>query len=466
MGDGSKARKNIDSGLDRFQPYSQYKDSGVEWLGEIPSHWSVDRIKQTTSGCQNGVWGDEPNGLHDVVCIRVADFDRTTFRVRIDKPTFRSIDSRIVATRMLSPGELLIEKSGGGERQLVGAVVRFGHDIPAICSNFIARMQISPGYDSRFLCYLHASAYAVRLNLRSIKQSTGIQNLDSEAYLNERASTPPLCEQFAIADFLDRETTKIDALVAKKERLIKLLREKRSALITHAVTKGLDPDAPMKDSGVEWLGEIPAHWEMKRLKHGTTKIGSGKTPTGGAERYVADGAMLLRSQNVHFGGLVLPDVAYIDAATHGEMSSSRVLEDDVLLNITGASLGRCCVARLKGLEANVNQHVCIIRPDQRQLDPAFLANSMESDSLQDQIFNNEDGISRDAVSFFQVGALVLAMPTITEQRTISAYLENETAKIDSLIAKVREAVDRLKELRTALISATVTGKIDVREETV
>ena len=220
MGDGSKARKDIDSGLDRFRPYSQYKDSGVEWLGEIPSHWSVDRIKQTTSGCQNGVWGDEPNGLHDVVCIRVADFDRTTFRVRIDKPTFRSIDSRIVATRMLSPGELLIEKSGGGERQLVGAVVRFGHDIPAICSNFIARMQISPGYDSRFLCYLHASAYAVRLNLRSIKQSTGIQNLDSEAYLNERASTPPLCEQFAIADFLDRETTKIDALVAKKERLI------------------------------------------------------------------------------------------------------------------------------------------------------------------------------------------------------------------------------------------------------
>ena len=148
-----------------------------------------------------------------------------------------------------------------------------------------------------------------------------------------------------------------------------MLKEKRTALVSRAVTKGLDPDVPMKDSGVEWLGEIPAHWYVKRLKHLAGKIGSGKTPRGGAEGYINDGIMLIRSQNVHFGGLHLTDVVYIDTATDSGMAGSRVREGDVLLNITGASLGRCCVARLEGSDANVNQHVCIIRSDQRGITP-------------------------------------------------------------------------------------------------
>ena len=300
--------------------------------------------------------------------------------------------------------------------------------------------------------------------MRSIKQSIGIQNLDKASYLNEVVGIPPLPEQKTIAGFLDRETAKIDSLVAKKERLIELLQEKRTALISRAVTKGLNPKVPMKDSGVEWLGEMPAHWEMKRLKHLTGKIGSGKTPKGGAEGYVENGIMLIRSQNVHFGGLRLTDVAYIDAATDNDMSASRVRDGDVLLNITGASLGRCCVARLKGSDANVNQHVCIIRPDPQRDDPSFLTYSLESQCLQDQIFNNENGVSRDALNFEQLGGLILAMPAIVEQVDIISYLQQETSKIHALVKKIREAIDRLKEFRAALISAAVTGRIDVREE--
>ena len=220
----------------------------------------------------------------------------------------------------------------------------------------------------------------------------------------------------------------------------------------------------MKDSGVEWLGDIPAHWEVKRLKHLVGKVGSGKTPKGGAERYVDDGVMLLRSQNVHFGGLRLTDVAYIDTDTDSEMAGSRVLEGDVLLNITGASLGRSCVARLRGNDANVNQHVCILRANQQQDEPEFLAYSVESRSLQDQIFNNENGVSRDALNFEQIGDLVFARPAKNEQQAIAAFLDGETAKLDSLVAKIREAIERLIELRSALISAAVTGRIDVREE--
>ena len=449
---------------EKYKPYPSYKPSGVKWLGEIPAHWEVKRLKDTVMSYQNGVWGEDPDGSNDIVCVRVADFDRVSLRVKSDRPTLRSVHPRVVQERGLYPGDLLLEVSGGGDRQPVGTVVIYDHQLPAVCSNFISQLRPTEDFDSFFLTYVHSALYSARINVRSIKQSIGIQNLDKANYLNEAMGFPPLPEQQAIAAFLDRETSRIDALVSKKERLIELLREKRSALVTRAVTKGLDPDATLKNSGVEWLGEIPAHWEVKRLKYLVGKVGSGKTPKGGAERYVDDGVMLLRSQNVHFGQLYLADVAYIDTDTDNEMAGSRVQEGDVLLNITGASLGRSCVARLGGIDANVNQHVCILRADQQLDSPEFLAYSVESRSLQGQIFNNENGVSRDALNFEQIGDLVFARPAINEQGTIAAFLDRETAKLDSLVAKVREAIERLRELRTALISAAVTGRIDVSEE--
>ncbi len=215
-----------------------------------------------------------------------------------------------------------------------------------------------------------------------------------------------------------------------------------------------------KDSGFEWLGDIPAHWEVKRIKDATTKIGSGKTPSGGAEVYVSDGVMLLRSQNVHFGALRLDDVAFIDAATDREMAGSRVKEGDVLLNITGASLGRCCVARLDGRTANVNQHVCVIRPRSGAFDPTFLAATLASCAGQAQIFTTENGISRDALNFEQIGRLRLTYPSLAEQRAIGAFLDRETARIDALVAKKERLIELLHEQRTALITRAVTKGLD------
>ena len=320
--------------------------------------------------------------------------------------------------------------------------------------------------DSRYthahLRWLYYVLTVIRLDAST--KDSAIPGLDREDAYAQMVPICDLVEQYAIAVFLDRETAKIDALVAKKERLIELLQEKRAALISRAVTNGLDPNVPMKDSGVEWFGEIPSDWEMKRLKYLAGKIGSGKTPKGGAGVYVNDGIMLIRSQNVHFGGLRLADVVYIDTATDSGMSGSRVKEGDVLLNITGASLGRCCVAFLDGSDANVNQHVCIVRPNQQRDNPSYLAYSMESHSLQDQIFNSENGVSRDAINFEQIADLILMMPALVEQRAIVSYLDGETAKFDALIKKVREAIKRLNELRAALISAAVAGRIDVRKE--
>src|SRR5690554_4474113 len=260
-----------------FKPYPAYKDSGVEWLGEVPRHWEVFALKRSVDGCTNGLWGDEPDGDNDLAVIRVADFDRARSRVGLEKLTYRSITQKERASRLLKSGDLLIEKSGGGEKTLVGCVVLFDHDIQAITSNFVARMRPLAGFDSGFLCYAFDVLYQGKVNYPAIKQTTGIQNLDSEAYLQERFCFPSRVEQIQIARFLDHETARIDALIEEQQRLIELLKEKRQAVISHAVTKGLDPTAPMKDSGVEWLGEVPAHWEVGSLRRLIKSVGNGTT---------------------------------------------------------------------------------------------------------------------------------------------------------------------------------------------
>ena len=275
----------------------------------------------------------------------------------------------------------------------------------------------------------------------------------------------PLAEQRAIAAYLDRETARIDALIARTQQLNALFGEKRVALISQAVTKGLDPAVPLKDSGAEWLGDIPRHWDVKRMKHVTLHIGSGKTPRGGAEIYQSSGVLFIRSQNVHFDGLRLTDVVFISEEIDLGMRSTRVHTHDVLLNITGASLGRCSIVTLDVGAANVNQHVCILRPRPSHICPEFLNYVVASDMVQSQIFSTENGSSREGITFQQIADFWMSLPIdVAEQRAIADYLDSETAKIDALIAKNDQLIALLREKRTSLISATVTGKIDLRNE--
>jgi len=251
-----------------FSRYPKYKESGVDWLGEVPEHWAIDRLKQSTVSCKNGIWGEESQqNDDDIPCVRVADFDRQRLRVELNEPTIRNVSQHEREGRVLSRGDLLLEKSGGGELQPVGCVVLYDDAGQAVCSNFVARVQIAPRMSASFWRYFHAAAYAVRLNTRSIKQTSGIQNLDQQQYFDERAGFPPHAEQTLIAEFLDRETAKIDALAGEQSRLIELLKEKRQALISYAVTKGLNPHAPLKPSGIEWLGDVPEHWDVKPIRH-------------------------------------------------------------------------------------------------------------------------------------------------------------------------------------------------------
>jgi type I restriction enzyme S subunit len=273
-------------------------------------------------------------------------------------------------------------------------------------------------------------------------------------------------EQTTIANYLDRKTAEIDRLIANKERLIELYEEEKTAVINQAVTRGLNPDAPMKSSGIDGLGDIPEHWEVKKLKYLVCKIGSGVTPKGGASTYQLSGIPLLRSQNVHFDGLRLDDVAYISEEIHENMSGSKVQPGDVLLNITGASIGRCYfVDEILG-EANVNQHVCIIRPA-KGIGTKFLYLVLRSSVGQTQISLEQTGGGREGLNFEALGSFEIPiMKDENEQTAIVQYLETQCSRLDTIIDKFKKQIDLLKEYRATLISEVVTGKIDVRDEVV
>jgi len=446
----------------RFKAYLAHKDSGVEWLGKIPAHWATKRLKFVTQRRhRDGTLSALPPDTE----VSFVPMEAIGENGGLDLSRTRSISDVSAGYTFFRDGDILVAKITpcfeNGKGALANGLVNgigFG-------TTELYVLRPTADLENRFLYYISMTDAFRRLGVAEMSGAGGQKRIPDSFISDFRQCVPTIAEQREISYFLDKKTAEIDTLVAKNERLIELLHERRMSLITRAVTKGLDAHVSMRDSGVEWLGQIPAHWEVQRLKNGTSKIGSGKTPSGGAEVYVPNGVIFLRSQNVHFDGLLLDDVAFIDEQVDAEMAPSRVNDGDVLLNITGASLGRCCVAQLNGMRANVNQHVCVIRPKATRYVPTFLANALSSPAVQAQIFASEDGISRDALNFEQIAELEICHPPLAEQRRIASFLERKTAEIDSLVGKIRQAIGYLRELRSGLIADVVTGKVDVRERT-
>jgi len=272
---------------------------------------------------------------------------------------------------------------------------------------------------------------------------------------------PPLPEQCAIATFLDRETAKINALIAKKERLVELLQEKRAALISQAVTKGLDPAVPMNDSGVDWLGEIPASWTINKI--GIECIVKARLGWKGlkASEYVDEGYIFLATPNIKGREIDFQNVNYITAERYFESPEIMLKVGDVLIAKDGSTLGITSVIRYLPNPATVNSSIAVIRPDQ-SLDSIFLYWFLSANYIQGFIQRMKDGMGVPHLFQADLRKFVVLVPPLTEQQAIANYLDHETAKIDALISRIREGIEKLKEYSTALISAAVTGKIDVR----
>jgi type I restriction enzyme S subunit len=395
-----------------------------------------------------------------MIVVRVADFDRINLTVALDGPTYRSISERDRQGRTLTVGDLLLEKSGGGDGQPVGAVVLYDDPRPAVCSNFIARIEPADGMCPRYWCYLHSSAYAARLNVRSIKQTSGIQNLDQSSYLDELVPYPPLVEQAAIAAFLDRETAKIDALVDGQRRLIELLREKRQAIISHVVTRGLDPKVPMKGSGADWLGDVPAHWEVRTVAKASTKITNGYVgPT--RDILVADGVPYIQATHIKNGRINFDDEYFVTPEWSATHAKSVLDEGDVLIVQTGAGTGD--VGLVSNREAGFNCHaLIIITSEPSLLVGAFLAAVLQSSYGQQKLASIQTGAMHPHLNCGEVKFVEIPIPPIVEQIEIVEHIRNVAGRFDALSGEARQAIALLDERRAVLISAAVTGKIDVR----
>jgi type I restriction enzyme S subunit len=452
-----------------YRKYTKYKPSGIEWIGEIPKHWEVKRLKFFLGSEQNGIWGGEAKGdKNDIICIRVADFDREFNNLNATEFTIRNIKPQDFNKRKLQYGDLLIEKSGGGELTPIGRVGFFDlKNIKAVCSNFMVRIRIKNIYDSRFFFYLFRAMYKNKINLKSIKQTTGIQNLDTYSYFCEIVATPTKnSEQTAIASFLDQKTAKIDSLIEKKKRLIELYKEERASVINYAVTRGLAPNVKLKDSGVEWLDKIPEHWEVSKLKYLLIpKKGALKPGPFGSDLKNSDVSSkgiykVYTQQNVIENNFEIGE-DFITDKKFAELEAFEIFPGDILMTSRG-TIG-CAALFSSGLFKGI-LHPCLIRlqfDETKVLRKWMLIYFNDSSFFIENVKLNSNSTVIDVIYGYTLKEIIIPIPPIYEQLQIIKHIETETKRIDAKIAKTEKQIELLKEYRASLISEVVTGKIKV-----
>jgi len=433
------------AGAGRYKPYPAYKDSDVEWLGAVPSHWTESKVKFLGRYINGYPFKPDDWSVDGRPIIRIQNLTNP------DAPFNRfpgDIDPRYLVTR----GDILISWSAS-----LGLFI-WSETEDAWLNQHIFKIVLREGFVDR--------AYFVWLGdwfIRELQKETHgstMTHLTYGMFGGFRVDLPPAKEQRAIAAFLDRETARIDALVAKKERLIVLLQEQRTALITRAVTKGLDPTVPMKDSGVEWLGEIPAHWEVAPV-YARYEVALGKMLD--AKRVTGESSgPYLRNVDVQWDMVNTEGLPEMDFSPW-ERDRYSVRPGDVLV-CEGGEVGRTAIWRGEIEPCFYQKALHRVRPRAEREVPRFFFYLMYMVAKRGVFAGGGNQNTIDHLTAIQLKHYRFPFAPEPEQRAIAALLDRETARIDSLIAKVREAIERLKELRTALISAAVTGKIDVREE--
>jgi type I restriction enzyme S subunit len=282
---------------------------------------------------------------------------------------------------------------------------------------------------------------------------------DWETVGHQHLPLPPLGSQRRIAAFLDEKTAQIDGLIAKKQALLDRLAEKRQAIITQAVTKGLDPSAPMKDSGIAWLGQIPAHWEVKPLKRIKKYLTSGSRDW--AEYYADEGEIFLRMTNVTSRGVEIDpsDLRHVKLEGVFEGTRTATKAGDILITIT-AELGSVAIVREAHEGAYINQHLALFRSDQSQCDPNFLVNFLWSEVTRAQFVLSGQGGTKQGLGFDQVDGVIVALPPLHEQQAIAGVVRSHRAHLDAAEDAIVRSLARLTEYRSALVIAAVTGQVE------
>ena len=444
----------------RYKPYPEYKDSGVEWLGSIPVEWSKSFVKHwlVSSPCYGILKPDKYDGGDGVKVVRILDVSERAVlldNLEIVSPLLSSEYSRTLIKR----GDLIVSVVGTLGRSFICRDEHEGMNL----SRALARMQVKDSRRTRYLQYvIDSNCFEDYVSVTCNGAAQKVLNMEDLS--NWSIPSPDECALDKIANFLDHETAKIDTLIEKQQQLIQLLKEKRQAVISHAVTKGLSslnggPNAKLRDSGVEWLGEVPEHWIVAGFKKYLNSIVDyrGKTP----EKHDS-GVFLVTARNIKSG------------AINYDASQEYISEDDYesvmcrgkpkfgdLLFTTEAPLGE--VASVDREDIALAQRVIKFDGQPGVLNNFYLKYLIMSKQFQQSLMMFSSGSTAPGIKAERFVYLRSLIPPLSEQLEIIDYIESAAKKIDNLIVKAIDGIEIIQERRTALISAAVTGKIDVRD---
>lgn len=431
--------------------YPEYKDSGVAWLGEVPAHWQLTPLKRLGT-IRYGIGEPPPYRETGTALIRATNVHEgkllpsgLVFVAPDDIPSQRIL--------WLRSGDIIVVRSGAytGDSALV--TEEYGGAIAGFDMVFRGNSRCVPS----FIKFVLLSRYVKNFQLDLKRARAAQPHLNAEELGECIISLAPQEEQAAIAAFLDRETAKIDALVAEQEKLLTLLAEKRQATISHAVTKGLNPDAPMKDSGVEWLGKVPGHWEIGNLKRFAEVIDCKHHTV----EFLDDGLPIVSIRELRDNRIDLSNAKLTSPKEWDFLREGRIPQHGDLIFCRNASVGAVGYVRDEQVPFCMGQDVCLIRP---QTKSRFMHFQATCRTVANQIEAFLVGATIRRANVEEIRNLLVTWPPAVEQEEIAAFLDAETARLDALTAEATRAIALLKERRTALISAAVTGKIDVRHE--
>ena len=448
--------------MSHYKPYPAYKDSGVEWLGQVPEHWQVKRLK-FISTVQTGVAKGKDNEGKDTIevpYLRVANVQDGY--LSLDDVTSIEIPRADLLRYSLRPGDVLMNEGGDFDKLGRGHVWQ-GEIEPCIHQNHVFAVRptkVPSDWLNAFTGSLAAQFYFMGRS----KQSTNLASISSSNVMELPVVVPPDDDLPAVLAHLDRETARIDALVQKKTCFIELLREKRQALITHAVTKGLDPDVKMKDSGVEWLGEVPEHWSVVRFRDICSSISTGPFGTVlGNEDYVTGGVPVINPSHI-VDNQCCPDPEITVSEETADRLKFWAIQAGDLVTARRGELGRAAIIRREQDGWICGTGSLRVRPTFDRVTVSYLHTVLQSRYAREWLNLSSVGATMANLNEGILGQLPVAAPLSVEEQTgLLALLETQVIRLNRLEAKAGQSITLLKERRCALITAAVTGQIDLRE---
>jgi len=425
--------------------YTEYRASGMNWLNHVPVHWSAVRLK--TILCET----DERAGERQAELLGLSKSLGVISRAQLEQGAAESDDYS--KYKLVYPGQLVMNKMQAWNG-VFGLSRNFGKVSPDYATFQFQKPEVSQYMSLLFRTDIMAGVFFTRCR----GMGTAFLRINTGDFLDVKVPLPPLSEVQSIVAFLDSETGKIDTLIAEQEKLLTLVAEKRQATISHAVTRGLNPNVPMKDSGLPWLGEVPKHWEVKRLKHVSPKITVGIVVEP-SKYYVENGVPALRSLNVRPGKVIADELVFISAQANDELCKSRLSEGDLVSVRTGQP-GTTAVIPTELDGCNCIDLIIIRKPTDAC--EFFLCWFLSASAAIKQFEEGSGGAIQQHFNISMAANLTVPLPPLEEQREIVKFLDSETTKLDFLKSEAERAIALLKERRGALIAAAVTGKIDVR----